>query len=218
MKKIFNWVLAAIITCGASVFTACTIDRADNPSSDPTPPTIPSEPTTDQLEVMVTADLPMAVLSDFAENSMGGALVKRVSKTTSDIEDNTKFVLFKGNDITSISNEQWLKICRVYLNGGYIGIERATNIEMLAFAVVMGFGIGMVQDEMLEENGVEIASRTSSPSETRSVTSELQRRIGNARALTRAAANDDAANDDAIDAKCLETIFGEEGHKPLHGQ
>ena len=199
MKKIINWVFAAIIICGASVFTACTIDRADNPSSDPTPPTIPSEPTTDQLEVMVTADLPMAVLSDFAENSMGGALVKRVSKTTSDIEDNTKFVLFKGNDITSISNEQWFKICRVYLNGGYIGIERATNIEMLAFAVVMGFGIGMVQDEMLEENGVEIASRTSSPSETRSVTSELQRRIGNARALTRAAANDDAGNDDYVD-------------------
>lgn len=199
MRKIMNWMLAAILTFGASVFTACTIDRADNPSSDPTPPTIPSEPTTDQLEVMVTADLPMAVLSDFAENSMGGALVKRVPQTTSDIEDDTKFVLFKGNDITSISNEQWLKIIRVYLNGGYIGIERATNREMLAFAVVMGFGIGMVQDEMLEENGVEIASRTSSPSETRSVTSELQRRIGNARALTRAAANDDAANDDFVD-------------------
>jgi len=148
---------------------------------------------------MVTADMPMAVLSNFDENSMGGALVKRVSKTTSDIEDNTKFVLFKGNDITSISNEQWLKIFRVYLNGGYIGIERATNIEMLAFAVVMGFGIGMVQTEMLEENGVEITSRTSSPTETRSVTSELQRRIGNARALTRAAANDDAANDDVED-------------------
>jgi len=147
----------------------------------------------------VTADMPMAVLSNFDENSMGGALVKRVSKTTSDIEDNTKFVLFKGNDITSISNEQWLKIFRVYLNGGYIGIERATNIEMLAFAVVMGFGIGMVQAEMLEENGVEITSRTSSPTETRSVTSELQRRIGNARALTRAAANDDAANDDVED-------------------
>lgn len=194
-----NWMLAAILTFGASVFTACSDDDVNNPPSGPTRSTITPEPTTDQLEVMVTADMPMAVLSNFDENSMGGALVKRVSKTTSDIEDNTKFVLFKGNDITSISNEQWLKIFRVYLNGGYIGIERATNIEMLAFAVVMGFGIGMVQAEMLEENGVEITSRTSSPTETRSVTSELQRRIGNARALTRAAANDDAANDDVED-------------------
>ena len=192
------WVLVAILTFSASVFTACSDYDVNNPPSGPTQSTITPEPTTDQLEVMVTADMPMAVLSNFDENSMGGALVKRVSKTTCDIEDDTKFVLFKGNDITSISNEQWLKIFRVYLNGGYIGIERATNREMLAFAVVMGLGIGMVQTEMLEENGVEITSRTSH-NEAKSVTSELQRRISNASALTRAAANDDAANDDYVD-------------------
>lgn len=192
------WVLVAILTFSASVFTACSDYDVNNPPSGPTQSTITPEPTTDQLEVMVTADMPMAVLSNFDENSMGGALVKRVSKTTSDIDDDTKFVLFKGNDITSISNEQWLKIFRVYLNGGYIGIERATNREMLAFAVVMGLGIGMVQTEMLEENGVEITSRTSH-NEAKSVTSELQRRISNASALTRAAANDDAANDDYVD-------------------
>ena len=192
------WVLVAILTFSASVFTACSDYDVNNPPSGLTQSTITPEPTTDQLEVMVTADMPMAVLSNFDENSMGGALVKRVSKTTSDIEDDTKFVLFKGNDITSISNEQWLKIFRVYLNGGYIGIERATNIEMLSFAVVMGLGIGMVQTEMLEENGVEITSRTSH-NEAKSVTSELQRRISNASALTRAAANDDAANDDYVD-------------------
>ena len=192
------WVLVAILTFSASVFTACSDYDVNNPPSGLTQSTITPEPTTDQLEVMVTADMPMAVLSNFDENSMGGALVKRVSKTTSDIEDDTKFVLFKGNDITSISNEQWLKIFRVYLNGGYIGIERATNREMLAFAVVMGLGIGMVQTEMLEENGVEITSRTSH-NEAKSVTSELQRRISNASALTRAAANDDAANDDYVD-------------------
>ena len=198
MRKMMYWVLVAILTFSASVFTACSDYDVNNPPSGPTQSTITPEPTTDQLEVMVTADMPMAVLSNFDENSMGGALVKRVSKTTSDIEDDTKFVLFKGNDITSISNEQWLKIFRVYLNGGYIGIERATNREMLAFAVVMGLGIGMVQTEMLEENGVEITSRTSH-NEAKSVTSELQRRISNASALTRAAANDDAANDDYVD-------------------
>lgn len=198
MRKMMYWVLVAILTFSASVFTACSDYDVNNPPSGPTQSTITPEPTTDQLEVMVTADMPMAVLSNFDENSMGGALVKRVSKTTSDIEDDTKFVLFKGNDITSISNEQWLKIFRVYLNGGYIGIERATNREMLAFAVVMGLGIGMVQTEMLEENGVEITSRTSH-NEAKSVTSELQRRIGNASALTRAAANDDAANGDFVD-------------------
>ncbi len=31
MKKFFNWMLAAIITCGASVFTSCNTDAIDNP-------------------------------------------------------------------------------------------------------------------------------------------------------------------------------------------
>ena len=31
MKKIFNWMLAAIITCGASVFASCNTDAIDNP-------------------------------------------------------------------------------------------------------------------------------------------------------------------------------------------
>jgi hypothetical protein len=31
MKKFFNWMLAAIITCGASVFTSCTNGNGDNP-------------------------------------------------------------------------------------------------------------------------------------------------------------------------------------------
>ena len=32
MKKIMNWMLAAIITCGASVFTSCNTDIVDNPA------------------------------------------------------------------------------------------------------------------------------------------------------------------------------------------
>jgi len=34
MKKIMNWVLAATLVCGASVFTACTSDSSDNPSKE----------------------------------------------------------------------------------------------------------------------------------------------------------------------------------------
>ena len=89
MRKMMYWVLVAILTFSASVFTACSDYDVNNPPSGPTQSTITPEPTTDQLEVMVTADMPMAVLSNFDENSMGGALVKRVSKTTCDIEDDT---------------------------------------------------------------------------------------------------------------------------------
>ena len=31
MKKMMNWVLAAILICCASVFTSCTNDTSDNP-------------------------------------------------------------------------------------------------------------------------------------------------------------------------------------------
>ncbi len=44
MKKIFNWMLAAIITCGASVFTSCTV--SDNPVS-------PAEPDLNVAEKII---------------------------------------------------------------------------------------------------------------------------------------------------------------------
>ncbi len=34
MKKYFNWVLAAILVCGATVFTACSSDNDDNPGQE----------------------------------------------------------------------------------------------------------------------------------------------------------------------------------------
>ena len=46
---------------------------------------------------------------------MGGALMKRVSKTTNAIGDGTKLVLFKGSYILSISNDVWKQMARVYL-------------------------------------------------------------------------------------------------------
>lgn len=202
MKKIMNWMLAAILVCGASVFTSCMNDTIDNPT--PSQPeeegeefVIPEEPTTDQLEVKVTADMPTAVLSSFSDNSMGAALRKRVSKTTNAIGDDTKFVIFKGSDIQSISNDVWEQMARVYLNGGYIGIERATNKEMLAFAVVLGLAAGAVQYEMLEENDIEVIIKDASNS-ANAYANELQRRVANASALTRAVANEEE-DPDGID-------------------
>ena len=32
MKKMYVWMMAAILVCGESVFTACTVDNADNPA------------------------------------------------------------------------------------------------------------------------------------------------------------------------------------------
>ena len=66
MKRYLNWMLAAILVCGSSVLVSCVANN-DN-SADVVPgETTESyvEPTTDQLEVKVTADMPTAVLSQF---------------------------------------------------------------------------------------------------------------------------------------------------------
>ena len=34
MKKMMNWMLAAILICGASVMTSCTNDTSDNPAQE----------------------------------------------------------------------------------------------------------------------------------------------------------------------------------------
>ena len=44
MKKYLNWVLAAILICGASVFTSCTV--SDNPAS-------PAEPDLNVAEKII---------------------------------------------------------------------------------------------------------------------------------------------------------------------
>lgn len=44
MKKIMQWVLAAILTCGASVFTSCNVDAIDNPVVPVKFPTITTQP------------------------------------------------------------------------------------------------------------------------------------------------------------------------------
>ena len=178
--------LAAAMMAG---FSACSDD--DLPPSDLEEETETYvEPTTDQLEVKVTADIPTAVLGQFDENSVGGALVKRLSQTTSAIDDNTKLVLIDFNHIESLTEDDFNPMALAYLNGGYIALQRPTL--GVAFAVALGLmgKAGEIQDEMLKENGVEIPEEAAS---TRSSLedSEMVRKINNARALTRSADDDE---------------------------
>ena len=197
MKKLFL-VLVATITCGACLFTSCKKNETPT-SSEPEGEAyvVPEEPTTDQLEVKVTVPMPTAALSSFDENSMARALLKRVSSTTNAIGSDTKMVLFKGSDILSISNDAWRQMARVYMNDGYIGIERATNSEVLAFAMGLGLAVGIVQDELLEESGIEVSGKNASKASS-AYANELQRRVANAGALTKAVA-DVEENPDSID-------------------
>ena len=109
MKKILNWMLAAILICGSSVFASCVANEdnssVDVPGGEVIDPYV--EPTTDQMEVKVTYDMPTAVLGQFDENSVGAALIKRLLQTTNAIDDNTKLVLLDDNAARTISEDDF---------------------------------------------------------------------------------------------------------------
>ena len=186
MKKIMNWMLAAILICGASVFTSC-VENIDNPT--PAQPVaegdivIPEDPTDDQMEVNVNADLLTAAISDFDDNSMASALLKRIPLSLADVSPDTKFVLLKGDDLFSVTNETWKAIAMVYLKGGFVAIERPTNERLLGFTFGLMAAVQFTLEDLLGENDGGAAARA--------MTDDLQRRISNARALTRSAADDD---------------------------
>ena len=199
MKKIMNWMLAAILICGASVLVSCTTN-IDNPT--PSEPegeeyVIPEEPTTDQLEVKVTADMPTAVLSQFDENTVATALIKRLTTTTTAIDDNTKLALLDGSQVKSLTEADYFALARVLMNGGYIALHRPTFGEGLAFGVSLNDQFDDVLDDVLEENGIEVSDNEEAgggAAATRSSSDggEMVRRINNACALTRSGKEIDA--------------------------
>ena len=76
MKTSVYLLLAALMILGLA---SCTDDKTDNPAdgTEVTEEEVESI-TDDQLSVMVTADLPTAVLRQFDEGTTGAALVKRL--------------------------------------------------------------------------------------------------------------------------------------------
>ena len=114
-----------------------------------------TDPTTDQMSVRVTAELPTAVLQNFEQGSTGDALVRRLSQVTTGIDNNTKMVMLPGSlfnmEGTGISEEEIFKMARLYRNGGYIAIVRPTGTQMALFSLaLMAASIKIEQDETQE--------------------------------------------------------------------
>ena len=98
-----NYIFLAVLMMGiATMMTGCA--KEDIASNDNGGGTNPTDMNVDEMSVKVTADMPTAVLSSFDENSMGAALVRRLSNTTTSVNDNTKMILIKGEDIKKPPN------------------------------------------------------------------------------------------------------------------
>ena len=121
-SKIFRF--SAIFVFGAvmTMLSSCTDDESISN---------PLVPNADQMQTRVIADVPTAVMSSFDDNSMGAALVRRLSNTTTSLDDNTKMVLIKGEDILNRPLTEWLEAAKIYLTGGYIAIEKPHNAHLV---------------------------------------------------------------------------------------
>ena len=188
-----NWMLAAIFICGSSVFASC-VDNEDNSSAD-----VPGgevidpyvEPTDDQLEVKVTADMPTAVLAQFDESTVAAALIKRLPQTTTAINDDTKLVLLDDSQIKSLTEDDYFAMSRVLFNGGYVALHRPKFGNAFFFAVSLDDKFEKVQNAILKENGVEGAD--DEPAASRSSDGgDMVRKVNNIRALTRSGKEIDA--------------------------
>lgn len=188
-----NWMLAAIFICGSSVFASC-VDNEDNSSADVpggevTEPYV--EPTDDQLEVKVTADMPTAVLAQFDESTVAAALIKRLPQTTTAINDDTKLVLLDESQIKSLTEDDYFAMARVLFNGGYVALHRPKFGNAFFFAVSLDDQFEKVQNAILKENGVEGAD--DEPAASRSSDGgDMVRKVNNVRALTRSGEEIDA--------------------------
>ena len=178
--------LAATLLGGAlSLFTACV--KEDNTSSPTTDPSTDWEKT-DQLQVKVTADVPTAVLSSFDAKSMGGALVRRLPKTTSSLDADTKMVLIKGEDILSRPMTEWFEMAKIYLRGGYIAVEKPHNAHLVSVMEQLSTHFEQATHAILTEDdgsGIIINYNPSNSQSANAVNAEAERfkvRIANIQA------------------------------------
>ena len=127
-----NFLISAVLIGIAMMLTGCV--KEDIASNDNGGGTNPTDVNVDELNVKVTADMPTAVLSSFDENSMGAALVRRLNITTGEVTSDTKMILIKGEDIKNRPLTEWLEAAKIYLQGGYIAVEKPHNAHLVEVA------------------------------------------------------------------------------------
>lgn len=179
---------AGLIVCLSLLLTACTDDDIATGGNGGGNDTF--DPMVDMLQVKVTADVPTAVLSTFDDASMGGALVRRLGQTTSEITPETKMVLIKGEDILNRPFTEWLETAKIYLRGGYVAIEKPHNAHLVNMMEQLANKMAQAEDELMLGNGITIVRPAIANTSSRSdFAARFRARIANieARAQRRAA-------------------------------
>ncbi len=147
-----NYIFLAVLMMGiATMMTGCA--KEDIASNDNGGGTNPTDVNVDELNVKVTADMPTAVLSSFDENSMGAALVRRLNIKTNEVTSDTKMILIKGEDIKNRPVTEWFQAAKIYLQGGYIAVEKPHNAHLVEVAEQLSTKLEQATVELMTESG-----------------------------------------------------------------
>ena len=112
------------------------------------------EPTIDRMSVLVTADVPTAVIGTFDEGTTGASLVKRLPKTTASIDADTRMVILSGSmfdNMDALDPEVMKAAVRLTMDGGYICLTNPTNEQAGVFGLTYLLSLLALEETDIEQ-------------------------------------------------------------------
>ena len=154
-KRPYYLMLTLIMVAGLST-TSCV--QNDNPIVADVSSGVQSnkakEPTIDRMGVLVTADVPTAVIGTFDEGTTGASLVKRLPKTTASIDADTRMVILSGSmfdNMDALDPEVMKAAVRLTMDGGYICLTNPTNEQAGAFGLTYLLSLLALEETDIEQ-------------------------------------------------------------------
>ena len=145
------WMLGILMITGAATLTSCSDDDKNSSDNNSGTEYTWEEPTTDQLGVRVTSDLSAASFSQFPEQSVGAAFIKRLPKVTASFMTDTELILVKGSDVGSLTNEQVAQMAITLLYEGYVAIVTPTVKQLDVFNDKITKGISAIVSDSIND-------------------------------------------------------------------
>jgi hypothetical protein len=154
-KRPYYLMLTLIMVAGLST-TSCV--QNDNPIVADVSSGVQSdkakEPTIDRMGVLVTADVPTAVIGTLDEGTTGASLVKRLPKTTASIDADTRMVILSGSmfdNMDALDPEVMKAAVRLTMDGGYICLTNPTNEQAGVFGLTYLLSLLALEETDIEQ-------------------------------------------------------------------
>ena len=152
------------------------------------------EPTIDQMGVLVTADVPTAVIGTFDEGTTGASLVKRLPKTTASIDADTRMVILSGSmfdNMAALDPEVMKAAVRLTMDGGYICLTNPTNEQAGVFGLTYLLSLLALEETDIEQLFDITSEEATEAAQSSPRLERMKMRMANMQRVARARADDE---------------------------